>query len=87
MGVILNKRKRLLATLLIAFLSVVAPAFSYAEDDQPGEKPNPTLYSHEEGEEGDESLIRDEKIFVIGGLAAGVGTIGFLLYRRGKSED
>jgi hypothetical protein len=85
--VVLEKSKWLIATLFLTFLSVFAPSISHAEDDQPGEKPNPTLYSHEEGEEGDESLIRDEKIFVIGGLVVGVGTIGFLFYRRGKSED
>jgi hypothetical protein len=81
--------KKLVAIACASFaLSIsLVTTHAHAEDDQPGEKPNPTLYSHEEGEEGDESLISDEKIFVIGGLAAGVGTIGFLLYRRGKSED
>jgi len=83
----LKKGLCLVAAIFSTYLSIAAPSFSLAADDQPGEKPKPTLYSHEENEEGDESLIRDEKIFVIGGLAAGVGTIGFLLYRRGKSED
>ena len=81
--------KKLIATILAGFVLSMSltTKLAYAEDDQPGEKPNPTLYSHEEGEEGDESLIRDEKVFVIGGLVVGVGNIGFLFYRRGKSED
>ncbi len=77
----------LAATLFLTFLSVAAPSSSYAEDDQPGQKPKPTLYSHEENEEGDESLIRDEEVFIIAGVTAGVATLGFLLYRRGKSEN
>jgi hypothetical protein len=83
----MNKFRALGATIGIALAVLGAPPSLADDDREPGEKPKPTLYSHEENEEGDESLIRDERIFVIGGLAAGVGTIGFLLYRRGKSED
>ena len=81
--------KKLVAMACVSFAlsTSLATTFAYADDDQPGEKPKPTLYSHEEGEEGDESLIGDEALFVVAGLAAGVGTIGFLIYRRGKSED
>ena len=81
--------KKLLATAIAGFALSVSLATSpaYADDDQPGEKPQPTLYSHEENEEGDESLIRDEEVFIIAGVTAGVATLGFLLYRRGKSEN
>jgi len=81
--------KKLLATAIAGFaLSVsLATSVAYADDDQPGEKPKPTLYSHEENEEGDESLIRDEEVFIIAGVTAGAATLGFLLYRRGKSEN
>ena len=83
----MKKLAALGAVLAIVFAPILSSQ-SYAEDDQPSvEKPEPTLYSHEESEEGDESLVRDEEFFIIAGLVAGVGTVGFLLYRRGKSED
>lgn len=71
----------------LALSIFLATTAVYADDDLLEEKPEPTLYSHEEHEEGDESLIRDEEFFVLAAIAAGAGTLGFLIYRRGKSED
>jgi hypothetical protein len=84
----MNQKARLFAPLFVALITSLGMTHSWADEDRhPGEKPEPTLYSHEEHEEGDESLIADEEFFIVAGLVAGVGTVGFLLYRRGKSED
>ena len=84
----MNKKAIFFAPLFIALLTSLGLSQSLADEDRhPGEKPEPTLYSHEEGEEGDDSLIADEEFFIIAGLVAGIGTVGFLLYRRSKSED
>lgn len=81
--------KKLHAFAIAGFVlcASLATTGAYADDDNAVEKPEPTLYSHEEHEEGDESLIREEGLFVAAAIAAGAGTVGFLIYRRGKSED
>jgi len=75
------------APIGIALALLCSPVTFAGDDLNPGEKPKPTIYSHEENQEGDESLVRDEEFFIVAGLVAAVGTLGFLLYRRGKSED
>lgn len=77
--------KKLMAAFGLAAL-VLFPVTAFANSDQPSGKPKPTIYAHEEDEEGDESLIAEESVLVGVALVTGVGTIGYFFYRRNKGE-
>ena len=77
--------KKLISAFSLAAL-LLFPATAFADSDQPLDKPKPTIYSHEEDEEGDESLILEESVLVGAALVTGVGTLAFLIYRRNKGD-
>lgn len=58
--------------------------FTVKGDKEPNEKPERSLFAHEEDENDDEHLIGEKSTFVIAGLLAAVITLGYLLWRKRK---